>query len=193
MKAGQPEIEHLHQAVVPDHDVLRLDVAVRDADGVRGAQRTGHLPTDLGDGVHRQPLREQRAQRTTGDELLDDVGVARVRRADLVDDDDVRMVQGRRRTGLAQETLPRIALLRRPAVHQLDGDGPVQPRVPGAMNRAHPALTNDGFETVMAEAVLWIGGVANVNIHPATIGSRPIAGQCSRRPTTYVVDGGLVT
>ena len=45
--AREPEIEHLHVAVGADHDVLRLDVPVDDAGGVRRGQRAGHLPPDV--------------------------------------------------------------------------------------------------------------------------------------------------
>jgi hypothetical protein len=44
---GQPEVEHFDVAVPPDHDVLRLDVAVNYARCVGGLERGGDLDDDL--------------------------------------------------------------------------------------------------------------------------------------------------
>ena len=74
--ARQAEVEHLHVAVAAHHDVLGLDVAMDDAGGVRRGQRPRHLPAD----VHgrRQRLRrlDERPQRPSVDELLDDEELA---------------------------------------------------------------------------------------------------------------------
>ena len=43
--AREPEVEHLHVAVAPDHDVLGLDVPMDDAGRMRGGQRPRHLPS----------------------------------------------------------------------------------------------------------------------------------------------------
>jgi hypothetical protein len=40
---GKAEIQHLHQALVGDHDVARLQVAVDNARGVRGRKGVGDL------------------------------------------------------------------------------------------------------------------------------------------------------
>ena len=101
----QAEVEHLHVAVGPDHDVLRLDVAVHDAGGMRGAERPRHLAADV-DG-RRQRLRrlDERPQRPAVDQLLDDEELARRRLADVVDGDDVGVVEGGGGARLAQEAL----------------------------------------------------------------------------------------
>ena len=44
---GQAEVEHLHVAVGPQHDVFRLDVAVDDAGVVRGGERAGDADGDV--------------------------------------------------------------------------------------------------------------------------------------------------
>ena len=44
---GQAEVQHLHDAVRPEHHVLRLDVAMDDPGGVRGAQRGRDLNGDV--------------------------------------------------------------------------------------------------------------------------------------------------
>ena len=42
----QAEVEHLHGAVRADLDIGRLEVAMRDAEFVRGLERVGDLPGD---------------------------------------------------------------------------------------------------------------------------------------------------
>ena len=91
----EPEVHHLDDAVAPDHDVLRLDVAVHDAAAVRRGERRGDLGADVHDIAHRQRARgETIAQRHAVHELRRDE-VDRARLPDLVDRDDVRMVERR--------------------------------------------------------------------------------------------------
>ena len=47
LELRQPEVEHLHAALVADHDVRGLDVAVDDADRMRRRQGVGDLHRDL--------------------------------------------------------------------------------------------------------------------------------------------------
>ena len=46
-KLCNPKVEHFHVAVRPEHDVLRLDVAMDNACFVGGDERTGHLDRDV--------------------------------------------------------------------------------------------------------------------------------------------------
>ena len=45
----QAEVQHLDDAVAADDDILRLDVSVHDAIGVRGRQRTRDLDRHMED------------------------------------------------------------------------------------------------------------------------------------------------
>ena len=42
-----PEVEHFHVAVRPEHDVLRFDVAMNNSRVVRGGERTRYLDGDV--------------------------------------------------------------------------------------------------------------------------------------------------
>src|SRR6266550_212340 len=42
-----PEVEHFHIPVRPEHDVLRLDVTMDDSRLMRGSERTRHLDRDV--------------------------------------------------------------------------------------------------------------------------------------------------
>jgi hypothetical protein len=90
----EPEIEHLHVAVAPDHDVLGLDVPMDDAGRVSGGQRARHLPSD----IHRRRLRlrglDESTQRLAVDELLHDEELAAGCLPDFVDGDDVGVIEG---------------------------------------------------------------------------------------------------
>src|SRR4029077_7032418 len=46
-KFCNPEIEHFHVAVRPEHDVLRLDIAMDNACFVGGGERTRHLDREV--------------------------------------------------------------------------------------------------------------------------------------------------
>ena len=94
MTAREPEVEHLHVAVAPDHDVLGLDVPMDDAGRMRGGQRPRHLPSD----IHRRRLRlrglDERTQGLAVDELLHDEELAAGCLPDFVDGDDVGVIEG---------------------------------------------------------------------------------------------------
>ena len=100
--AGQAEVDDPDGAVVRDHDVLGLEVAVDDAGGVRGRQAPAGGEEDRanlrpGAGLAAQPRR----QRLTFDELHRDEDAV-VDRADVVDHDDVGVREARDRLGLLQ-------------------------------------------------------------------------------------------
>ena len=150
--ARQPEVEHLHVAVGPDHDVLRLDVAMDDAGGVRGGERARHLAADVDRRCRAVcGALDDRAQRPPVDELLHDEELAGRRLADFVDGDDVGVVERRGGARLAQEALDDRRLLGAGVAHHLDRDRPVQPRVEGAEHLAHAAAADAHIDAVVPE------------------------------------------
>ena len=86
----QAEVEHLHGAVVADHDVGRLQIAMDDAARVRGRQRVGD---GNGDAQHlaqaHAVARDERIEALAAHVLHHDE-VDAVGRLDLVNRDDVR-------------------------------------------------------------------------------------------------------
>ena len=103
-KLGQAEVKDFHVAVRPQHDVFRLDVAVHDPTRVRSRQCARDLTRDHEGFIDRQRAAlEPLPQRLAIDELADDEGSA-VHIAEIVDDEDVRMVERRRGDALRHGT-----------------------------------------------------------------------------------------
>ena len=100
--ARQPEVENLYQAAVGQHHVLRFQVAVKDAQRVRGLQAVGNLDADRKQQLQtRRPALDQLIQRLAGHKLHGDVGLVAAL-ADFVDGAHIGMLDGRRQPRLAQ-------------------------------------------------------------------------------------------
>src|SRR5580704_3655590 len=104
-----PEVHHLHGTVWLHEDVGGLDVAVHQAVLMRVPQAAANLH-------HDRQLGSQRKRNLTSDDLLKtlalyklhgDVGET-VRFAQIVDDNDVRMLQSAGGLGFAIETLQEV-------------------------------------------------------------------------------------
>ena len=114
-----------------------------------------------GGGLGDVPDREGQGDRpAAGDELVegpplhilqdDVVGVALL--GDVVNADDVRVVEGRRRAGLAHEPLDAHQVVRAPlGAQHLDGDAPAQGRVFGQVDGTHAALPQEILDEVRPE------------------------------------------
>ena len=139
MQLRETEVEDLHEAVLRDHDVLGLQVAVDDA----GLVRLREAARDL----HREIERLLDGQRSAVDEVAQRPAVDELHReirrgtglADFEDRDDVRMIQRGRGARLERET--REAFLVREEVFRQDlqRDLAAEPRVRRAVDLAHPA------------------------------------------------------
>ena len=68
--------------------------------------------------------------------------------ADLIDRDDVRVIDRRRRLRLVQEPLPELLIGGQRRRQQLQGHPPVQPLIIGAEHYRHPARAYLAFQPV---------------------------------------------
>ena len=82
--------------------------------------------------------------------MLHDDEIAAAVRGDVVDDDDVRVAEGRGGLGLLDEALPAVGVGHLVGGQDLDGDGPVEVGVLGLVDGAHAALA-DLFEDPVVE------------------------------------------
>jgi len=147
----QAEVQDLDDAVVADHHVLGLDVAMDNAGFVRGVEGGGHLEGDLQGVSQRQrhgahPL----AQRLSPDELRgNEVQVLEI--PDLVDGEDIGVIERRRRLRFPHESTEAIAVSRRFPVQDLQGHLALEARVLGDVDRAHAARAQRRQDLVGSE------------------------------------------
>ena len=138
---GEPEVEDLHVAVRAHHDVVRLDVAMDEAARMRGRERTGDLDADV-DGLARRqrPPLQPLAERLALDELGHHVGPA-VQFAEVVDDQNMRVVQAGRRTRFLMKAAQPVAVGRELRREELDRHRPIQLGIVREIDLAHSART----------------------------------------------------
>jgi hypothetical protein len=92
-KLCNPEVEHFHVSVGPEHDVLGLDVAMYDASSVGGCERTDDLDHDVNSFTQRHSAAPQTLPQCLAfDQFTRDV-VGRLILANLVNRQDIWMVK----------------------------------------------------------------------------------------------------
>ena len=161
---GDAEVEHLHVAVRPQHQVVGLDVAMHDAGRVRRCQRRGGLDGDLENLAQRQLATLQAlAQRFAFDQLRDDVARLVVI-ADFVNGQDVRVVQRRRRARLLQEAGDALGIGTQALEQELDRHRPAERRIVRLVDLAHAAAAEQGADLVTAD-----GGAGGKRHRAATL------------------------
>src|ERR1700738_763882 len=135
---GQPKVEQLNIAVSPDHDVLRLDIAMDDARGVGSRQRAAGLDCDFQDFCQLHPLTDVSAKGISIDKLSrDETRSARL--ANLVDGEDMRMIQSRSGSGFLHES-PQSMFVRGELLGEdFDRNRSTQFRIKSEIDFTHPA------------------------------------------------------
>ncbi len=151
---AEAEVEDADAAVVADHRVARLEVAVDEAGGVRGGQAAAGLD-EHGDDVEPAAgaLLEPGLQGVAADELHGDEHVAVVG-ADVVDDGDVGVGDAGHGLGLAEQAgLGSHGAAAGAGAQELDGDAAVELGVVGGVDDAHCAVAELLQEGEAADAV----------------------------------------
>jgi hypothetical protein len=159
---GEAEIEDFHSAIFRQHNVLRLEIAMDEARGVRGRQAIGDLGGDVDESAHGEwPASQQRTQRSAIDDFATDVLLS-VLNAKIVYAHDIGMIQ--RADGARLTFKPGAELGAGNAffVKHFDGDIAVEARVPSAVRFAHAAYAQRRFDLATPEARIngqWHAGV----------------------------------
>ena len=155
----EAEVQDLHAPSFVHHDVPGLDVAMDDPARVRGREGVGDLQDDVhGLGDVRRALLEKRRERAPRDVLHRDEALlppVALHRVDVVDDGDVRVVELRGESRLAQEA----AFLIFCSAQQFQRDGPPQLEVLGAEDLSHSALAEALRDAVVREDFSDHGGI----------------------------------
>ena len=131
-RAHQPKVHHPRGAVGVNHDVVGLDVAVREAGLVHRRQPGRYLrenANDLAPRARRRP--KPLGQRHPLDVLQRDEEVL-APTTHIVDADDVRMTEARQRPRLADQALAALAVLQ-----QLERDRAAELGIVGRVDDAH--------------------------------------------------------
>ena len=139
-KARDAEVGHLDGAVLQQHDVLRLDVAVNDAALMRVLQRLEDLGGEvqhvlpLDDTLTVDILLESDAVDIFHDDILDHIA-----EADIIDLDDVRMRKHRDRLGFVLEAADEFLIVEVLVLEDFDSDLAVVDGVVAAVDICHAA------------------------------------------------------
>ena len=138
--------------VRPDHDVLRLDVAVHVARAVDRVERVAELRDDVGRmlGRERAVAAHERPQVVAGDVAHHEIGAV-LGDPDAVDGHDVRVLDRPGGARLGQEPLAGLLVLDELGRDDLDGDVAVEVELAGAVHHAHAAPADDGLEAAAPE------------------------------------------
>ncbi len=150
---GDPEVDDLGDArplLIDDDDVLGLQVSMHDAPLVGGRERARDRQQQRDELRFRElaPAIEHLAQALAAQQLHDDEGVSELARAEIEDAHRRRVLQPRRRVGLALDTRGRIVRLQL-AVDQLHRDVDVEGEVASPPDRAHAAFAHQLGQPVL--------------------------------------------
>jgi hypothetical protein len=168
----EAEVHDADAAVVAPHDVVGLQIAVDEADGVRRGDASRGVEEhvqQLGPAARRGA--GPRAERLARDELHGDPHAARVD-PDVVDGDDVGVREPGERLGLAQQ--PGLAVAAA-GQHQLDGDLAIELGVVRGEHLAHAAGA-DAIEEDIATDRGPAGQLGGPALRSGVDGRRPVDG-----------------
>ena len=160
-RAGQRQpreakIDHFHVPAGADDDVGRLDVAVDQAAAVRRGQRLSDFTRIAHGVVDRQGSAAQPVAQRLPFDVLDDEEVDAVVTADVVERADVRMIEAGDRASFLLEARMQARVRTQMGRQDLQGHGPAEPGVRGAVNLAHAARANQVGERVRPELLAWL-------------------------------------
>ena len=148
-KTGDAEVSHLNASVPQYHNVLRLNVTVDDAAGMRVAEPLHDLSNKMErfTPVELTALFHVLLERDPVDELHDDV--FRFAAGHVVDRDNIRMGQHSNCLRFVTETAAEIGIFRKVAFEHLDGNKTIQPVALCLVHDRHAAAA-DHFEQLIA-------------------------------------------
>ena len=180
--SSEPEVGDARVAAPRlEHDVRRLDVAVDDSELVGRSDPARDLRHQLGGLVPREAaaLLEHLLERASG-AVLHDVVVVAIRDSDVVDGDDVGVLDARGESGLAPESLDRLAIRQRAAEEDLDREQALESGSAPEVDDAHGASAELAQDLVGAERARGRGLIAlRDGRHQSPAGGRLVDGGAS--------------
>ena len=138
---GEAEVEHLDPAVLVDHDVAGLEIAVLDPLGVGRGQGVGERHGDLEELLERQAAGRNELGEGLALDVLHGEEALAVGLFDRIDGDDVGMVERGDRLDLALEAGEAVGIFGEGRRQSLQGDLAMQAQILGEVDDPHAALT----------------------------------------------------
>src|SRR5262249_20501453 len=133
------KVEHLHISVRPEHDVLRLDVAMNNSRLVSGGERTRDLDSDVDSFTQLYRSAGQTlTQRLAFDQFAGDI-MNRAILADLVNGQDVWMIEPYYCVRFLLKPLQVLRIASKTYGQQLECGLAARDNIGGQINFAHPA------------------------------------------------------
>ncbi len=158
------EVEQL-DAIAAGEDVAGLEIAMDDADVVRGLDGVAHLEEELETCVEGHGLGGGEVdERQTGDEFHGEVHAAVGKGVEVMDLHDAGVVATGEQVGLVAQARHAVASVGEAGAQDLEGDGSAVCEVDGAIDAAHAA-----FAERLADAVRTDDG-ADERIRPGRAG-----------------------
>src|SRR6266550_5180726 len=146
-----PEVEHFHVAIRPQHDVLWLDVAMDNAGFVGGSERTRPLDRDVNSFTDLDsPAHQTLTQRLAVDQFTGNV-MSRVILADLVNRQDVWMIEPNYGMRFLLKPLQALSIAGKALGQKFERGLAAGCHVGGQIDVAHPAGADPFRKFVMAD------------------------------------------
>ena len=173
-RARDPEVHDLHDAVVPNHDVLGLDVAVHEAASVRGRQCSRDLDEPRDAPAQRYPrVSHVTPQRHADDELHRDVRRT-FELADVEDGHHVGVIEGGGGARLAHEACAGGGV-DDTSCDSLQRDPSPELGIEGAEDLGHPAVAERALHDVPIDSIARRERGHASRYSPATLPAPPPA------------------
>src|SRR5437868_4679151 len=152
-KLCNPEVEHFHIAVAPEHDVPRVDVPMDDPSFMSGGQRTRDLDRNIERFTHlHSPARQPLSQGLAFDQFTGYV-ISSVILTDLVNGQDIRMIERDYGARFLLKPLEAFGVTGKPRGQEFERGFAARCHVGGQIDFSHPATADPLGNFVVTEGL----------------------------------------
>src|SRR5262249_19601139 len=139
----QAEVHETHAVAAVHEDVVRFDIAMNNAAFMRMLQGVADLRRKVEDIARRDGVPGNQVPQAGSFDILHHQIIQIVDLAKIKDPDDIGMHEFGQRSGFADEALLSVCVLSEFWTYDLDGDVPIQERLPALVDDAHASVTEN--------------------------------------------------